>query len=220
MKSKIKILFVDDHALLRAGIKLLLADVADIEIAGEAATVGEAIQKLHGGTWDLVLLDISLPGRSGLDLLKQVKARTPDLPVLILSMYPEEQYAIRVLRAGASGYLTKESAPGQLVAAIRKVAQGGRYVSPTVAERLVDELGGDRSKAPHETLSDREFEVFRFLASGRTVGQIASAVNLSVKTVSTHRRHVLNKMRMSNNADLTQYAVRHGLLDWPDSATL
>jgi two-component system invasion response regulator UvrY len=213
MKSKIRILFVDDHALLRAGIKLLLADAADIEIAGEAASAAEAMQKLHAGAWDLLLLDISLPGRSGLDLLKQIKATMPELPVLILSMYPEEQYAIRVLRAGASGYLTKESAPGQLVAAIRKVAQGGRYVSPTVAERLVNEIGGRGSESPHETLSDREFEVFRLLASGRTVGQIAQAVNLSVKTVSTHRRHILNKMRMGNNADLTQYAVRHGLLD-------
>jgi two-component system invasion response regulator UvrY len=213
MKSKIRILFVDDHALLRAGIKLLLADAPGIEVAGEAASAGEAMERLHAGPWDLLLLDISLPGRSGLDLLKQIKATKPHLPVLILSMYPEEQYAVRVLRAGASGYLTKESAPDQLVAAIRKVAQGGRYVSPTVAERLVDELGARGAESPHETLSDREFEVFRLLASGRTVGQIASAVNLSVKTVSTHRRHVLNKMRMRNNADLTQYAVRHGLLD-------
>lgn len=213
MKNKIKILFVDDHALLREGIKRLLHDAPDMEVAGEAATAAEALRKLHRARWDLLLLDIALPGRSGLDLLKQIKAATPDLPVLILSMYPEEQFAERVLRAGAAGYLTKESAPSRLIAAIRKVARGGRYVSPAVAERLVEAVGREPSKAPHERLSNREFEVFRLIASGRTVGNIAEALNLSVKTVSTHRRHILNKMRMSNNAELTQYAIRHGVAE-------
>jgi len=163
--------------------------------------------------FDVIVLDITMPGLMGLDVLKQLKSEKPELPVLILSMHPEEQYAIRVLRAGASGYLTKASAPNKLTEAIRKLYGGGKYVSSTLAERLADELGGDLTKLPHETLSDREYQVMCLIASGKTVTQIADQLALSVKTVSTYRTRILEKMRMQSNAELTHYAIENKLVD-------
>lgn len=209
----IRILIADDHAIVRAGLKQILADIPDMMVTGEAGTGQEALDSLHIGEWDVLLLDISMPGRNGLEVLKLVRQETPCLPVLILSMYPEDQYAIRMLRAGASGYLTKESVPDQLVAAIRKVAQGGRYVSPTLAEKLAAELDASRAKSRHAMLSDREFQIFRAIASGKTASEIAAELSLSVKTVSTYRARVMEKMGMSKNAEIIHYALKNQLLD-------
>ena len=211
-KRKIRILIVDDHAIMREGLKRILADEPEMQVAGEAANGDEALGMVRDGEWGVVLLDIALPGKSGLDILKHIKAAQPALPVLILSMYPEDQYAVRVLKSGAAGYLTKESAPGQLVAAIRKVAQGGIYVSQELAEKLAIELHSAPEKSPHETLSDREFEILRLIGAGRTPGQIAAELHLSIKTISTYRARLLQKMRMRTNAELTHYAVKNGLV--------
>ena len=211
--AKIKILMVDDHTMVREGLKRILADAPDTRVTGEAGSGAEAIKLACSGDWDLVLLDISLPDTNGLEVLKAIKDHSPELPVLILSMYPEDQYALRMLKAGAAGYLTKEGASSQLVAAIRKVAAGGKYVSPEVAEKLAWEVEGRKKQATHEDLSNREFEILRFIASGKTVSQIAEKIHLSVKTVSTYRARVLEKMNMKSNAELTHYAVKNGLVD-------
>jgi DNA-binding NarL/FixJ family response regulator len=209
----IRALITDDHAVVRRGLKELLNDSRKIEVLGEASTAGEALDHVRSGQWDVVILDINLPDRSGLDLLRDLKREKPDLPVLILSVCSEDQFAVRALRSGAAGYLTKASAPAQLVDAVEKVAGGGRYISPAVAERLAILVGSDREGMPHEALSEREYQVTRMLASGKTVSQIAGEMNLSVKTISTYRSRVLDKMGMHTNAELTYYAVRNQLVD-------
>jgi len=208
----IKILLADDHTLVRKGLKQILLNTKDIERVDEASDGKETINKVSRKKYDLVLLDISLPGRSGIDVLKQLKCSKPELPVLILSMHPEEQYAVRSLRAGAAGYLTKESAPDELIKAIRKVANGGKYITSSLAEKLADEIGPETEKPLHEILSDREYQVMCMIASGKTVKDVADDLNLSVKTISTHRARILRKMHMDNNAQLTHYAIKHGLV--------
>ena len=209
----IKVLIVDDHAIVRQGLKRILAETPDMTVAGEAENGVEALKKTREGEWDVILLDVSMPGRNGVDTLKQIMGENRGGKVLILSMYPEDQYAVRLLKAGAAGYMTKETAPGELVEAIRKVAQGRKYISPALAELLLLELDTDAEKQPHERLSDREYQVFRMLGSGRTASEIASLMSLSVKTISTHRTHILEKMKLKNNAELTLYAIQNGLLD-------
>lgn len=208
----IKILVADDHTIVREGLKQILADNADMVVAGEAADGQEVLEHVRKEDWDLILLDISMPGRGGIDTLKQLKVEKPKLPVLVLSMYPEDQYAIRALKAGASGYLTKVSAPEELIEAIKKVSQGGRYISKSLAESLAFHVGANSDKPLHETLSDREYQVMVMIASGKTVSEIAKELSLSVKTISTNRARTLKKMGMKNNAELTFYAIKHGLV--------
>jgi DNA-binding NarL/FixJ family response regulator len=209
----IRVLIADDHAVVRRGLRDLLSDTSDVEVAAEAASSAEALERVRQQAFDVAVLDLSLPGRGGLDLLAEVKAERPGLPVLILTMHPEDQYAVRALKAGAAGYVTKESAPEVLVDAVRRVAAGGRYVSAALAEKLALHVGEARGREPHEALSDREFQVFRRLASGRTVGEIGDELSLSVKTVSTYRSRLLQKMGLRTNAELMQYAFRHKLVD-------
>jgi len=209
----IRVLVADDHAIVREGLKQIVADTPDIVVAGEAKNGQEALDSVSKTAYDVVLLDISMPDRSGLDILNQLKSQRPELRILILSIYPEEQYAVRALRAGASGYLTKESAPDELIAAIRKVSSGGNYISHSLGERLANRLRFDASKPPHETLSDREFQIMRMIASGKRVKEIAEELLLSVKTVSTYRRRVLDKMGVKNNSALTRYAIQNRLLE-------
>ncbi len=208
----IRVLVADDHTIVREGLKQILSDTPDIEVADEAANAKEVITKVSDNEYDLVLLDISFPGRSGIDILKQLKCLKPKLPILILSMYPEEQYAVRSLKAGASGYLTKESASDELIAAIHHVTKGKKYITTSLAERLVFELEKDYEDQLHEVLSDREYQVMCLIASGKTVKEIAAALSLSVKTISTHRSRILTKMGMKNNAQLTHYSIKHGLV--------
>jgi len=209
----INILIADDHTIVREGLKRILQQTQDIKRIDEASNGEGVIQKVGRNDYDLVLLDISLPGRSGLDILKQLKCMKPALPVLVLSMHPEEQYAIRSIRAGASGYLTKESASQELIEAIRKVAQGKRYITSSLAERMAFQIELDTKKSLHEALSDREYQVFCMIASGKTVKEIAGVLSLSVKTISTHRSRILKKMNMKNNAQLTHYAIKYSLVD-------
>ena len=208
----IKILVADDHAVVRQGVKQILADVRDMTVKDEAQNGTEALKKVAEQAFDVVLLDISMPGRSGLEVLEDIKALHPKLPVLILSMHPEEQYAVRALKAGASGYLTKASAPQELIGAIRKAAGGGKYVTTSLAEKLVDQLEIDTEKLPHELLSNREHQVMLMLAGGKSVSDIADELNLSVKTISTYRTRVMSKMGMKKNAELTLYAVHNKLI--------
>lgn len=210
----IRILVVDDHAIVREGLKQILGDVNDMSVRDEAGNGQEALSKIRDAEFDVVLLDISMPGRSGLEVLKEIKAERPKLPVLILSMHAEEQYAIRALRAGASGYVTKASAPDELIGAIRKVSCGRKYVSSSLAEKLALELDIDTKKPPHETLSDREYQVMLMLASGKSVKEIADELCLSVKTISTYRSRVMEKMGMKKNAELTLYAIQNHLVDY------
>jgi len=209
----IKVLIADDHAIVRSGLKQILAEIADITVAGEATNGRETLEKVQKQHWDVLVLDITMPGRSGLEILKDIKRLRPELPVLVLSMHAEEQFATRTLKAGASGYLNKESAPEELVKAIRKVCSGGKYVSATQAERMVGELTGDTDKLPHELLSDREYEILCLIASGKTPTQIAGELSLSVKTVSTYRARILEKMNLTTNAQLTHYAIKGGLVE-------
>jgi DNA-binding NarL/FixJ family response regulator len=209
----IRVLIADDHAIVRQGLRQILADTSDMEVGGEAANGFEALRKIRDeGPWDVLLLDVSMPGKNGIDTLKQIKDETPGLPVLVLSMYPEDQYGVRLLKAGAAGYLTKESAPEQLVSAIRVVSAGRKYISPGVAELLAEQLGRDIDQPLHALLSDREFEIMRLLASGMTPTDIAEQLKLSVKTVSTYRTRLLEKMQLKNNAELTYYAIKNGLV--------
>jgi len=209
----IKVLVADDHTLVRKGLKKILLDTKDVKVVDEASDDKEILTKVSNNDYDLVLLDISLPGRNGIDVLKQIKCMRPELPVLILSMYPEEQYAIRSIKAGASGYLTKESAPDELIDAIRKVALGRKYITSSLAERLAMEIGEKTGRPSHESLSDREYQVMCMIASGKTVKEIAETLSLSVKTISTYRARILEKMHLKNNAQLTYYAIKHGLVD-------
>jgi DNA-binding NarL/FixJ family response regulator len=209
----IRILIADDHPIVRAGLRQIVLEAADMVIAAEASDGHEVLAKVREAEFDVVLLDLTIPGLSGLDVLKQVKSEKPHLRVLILSVHPEDQYAVRVLRAGAWGYVTKASAPEQLIAAIRKVHEGRRYVSPVLAERLAEHLEPGAATMPHESLSDREYQVLCLLASGKTATEIAVTLALSVKTVSTYRSRILEKMGMRSNAELTHYAVQNGLVD-------
>jgi len=208
----INLLIVDDHPLIRQGLRQTFQDTSDIRIGGEASDGVSAIAAIQHHHYDAVILDISLPGRSGLDTLSQIKCLLPRLPVLILSIYPENQYAIRVLKAGADGYLTKESPPDELIRAIHKIVHGGKYISPSLAEKLANRLVENNQPATHEILSDREFQTMLAIASGKTVKEIAAEFNLSVKTISTYRTRILHKMRFKNNAEIICYAVRLGLV--------
>jgi two-component system, NarL family, invasion response regulator UvrY len=194
-------------------MKDILAQEFKKAIFGEARNAQEALDLVWKENWDVVVLDITMPGRSGLEVLREIKKSKPRLPVLVLSMHPENQFAVRVLKRGASGYMTKESAPDELVGAIKKVLAGGRYVSASLAEKLATYLSSDTPKAPQELLSDREFQVLRLIASGKLVGEIAKELSLSVKTISTYRTRILEKMGMRNNAELMHYAMQHDLLE-------
>jgi two-component system, NarL family, invasion response regulator UvrY len=212
----LRLLIVDDHPLVRRGIVEVLAEAFPGESIAEASDGAEALNALFDGTWDLVLLDLSLPGRTGLDVLKEIRSARPRLPVLILSTYPEEQFASRALRAGASGYLNKGNSSEVLVSAVRKLLAGGKYISVRMGESLATDLGRDFSKPLHECLSDREYDVMLRIGSGKAVGEIAEEIHLSVKTISTYRARILQKMHMKNNAELTQYCMRGELVDlWP-----
>ena len=208
----VKVLIADDHAVVREGLKQIVTENPDMAIAGEAGDGHEVLELARTRDCDLVLLDLAMPGKDGLDTLKELKLLRPQLPVLVLSVYPEEQYAVRLLRAGAAGYLTKESAPEELVAAIRKVSKGGRYVSASLAEQLALLLDSGTDRPPHEALSDREFRVMVMLASGKTATEVADTLCLSVKTISTYRSRALVKMNMRNNAEFAFYATKHGLI--------
>ncbi len=212
-KAMIKILIADDHAIVRQGLRQTVAEESDMLVAGEAQNAHETLKLVREGEWDVVVLDITMPGRSGLDLLIELKHERPNIPVLILSMHSEEQFAVRALKARASGYITKQSAPKELVKAIRKVHRGGKYVSPSLAEALAFELGDDDGKIAHEKLSDREYQVLRMIAAGRTPKEIAAELNLSEKTVGTYRTRVMEKMNMKRNAELIRYAVENHLVD-------
>lgn len=209
----IRVVLADDHAIVRAGLKELLSGFTDIDVTGEATTGDDVLVHTRRGGFDVLVLDMSMPGRSGIELIKLVKAERPELSVLILSMHSEKQYAVRALRAGASAYLTKESAADDLVTAIRRVAGGGAYISQQTAEQLVFSVGHVHAGPPHSRLSDREYEVFRMIVAGRSVTEIGQALRLSVKTVSTHKARILQKMESASAADLVRYAVEHGLLD-------
>jgi two-component system invasion response regulator UvrY len=209
----IKILVADDHTIFREGLKRILAECADVIVADEASNGREVLDKIWKNEYDMVLLDISMPGITGLEALKQLKTDKPRLPVLVLSMHPEEQYAVRALRAGASGYLTKESAPDELITAIRKISQGRKYITSSLAERLAFEVEADSERPPHEILSDREYQVLRMIASGSTIKEIAKELSLSIKTVSTYRTRIMGKMKMKTNAELMHYALKHQILD-------
>src|SRR6185437_236514 len=209
----LKVLVVDDYPLFRRGVKELVNEGFQGAKIGEAGNAFEMLELLRRRPWDVAVLDINMPGMNGLDALKQVKQEFPKLPVLILSMYPEEQYAIRMVKAGADGYLTKSSAPEELVKAITKVRGGGKYVSPSLAEALIVTIRPGAAKEPHQWLSDREYQVLCFIGSGKTVGEIAGRMNLSVSTISTYRARILEKMGMKTNAELTRYVLQHGLAE-------
>ena len=208
----IKILIVDDHAIVREGLKQIVADTADIVVAGEAENGKEALNLIHNGDFDVVLLDIAMREMDGLDLLRKLKQEKSKLPVLILTMYPEKQYAVRALKMGAAGYLTKVSAPDELIKAIKRIFSGGKYISSSLAEKLAFNLEVDTGKPPHEGLSNREFQVMCMIASGKTVKQIAEELFLSVNTISTYRARVLEKMRMKTNSELTYYAIKNQIV--------
>ena len=208
----IKVGIVDDHAIVRSGLRQFLSEHVDLKVTGEANNGREALELVRGGEVDVLLMDISMPDHSGVDALQAIKARFPDLPVLILSGFPEAQYATTLLRYGASGYLNKDCAPDDIVTAIRTVARGRRYISPAVAELLADNAAGDRHRPPHELLSERELQVFLRLAKGETIGNMAESMFLSIKTVSTYRTRVLEKLKLTSNSDLTYYALKNGLI--------
>ncbi|MFW6158837.1 MAG: response regulator [Planctomycetota bacterium] len=209
----IRVLIADDHPLARRGLRDIFEDEADVAIEGEAERGQEVLEKVREREWDVLVLDLSMPGLSGLDLLKQLKSEKPGLPVLVVTMHPEKRYAVRALKAGASGYLTKGSPPEEIIAAVRKLADGGKYASSTLTEALVRRIDEPEDKLPHETLSDREFQVLCLIASGMTVSEIAAKLSLSVNTVSTYRSRILDKMSMQNNAQLTKYAVDNQLAE-------
>ncbi|WP_031438292.1 response regulator [Methylobacter tundripaludum] len=208
----IKVLIVDDHAIVRQGLKQILADIPDMEVFGEAASGDEALRFIRDQGWNIMLLDIAMPGKNVMELIKLAKHQSPHIPILILSMYPEDQYAIRMLRAGADGYLTKESAPEQLVEAIRKVAKGGKYISPAMTEKLIAELNPNQEIPLHNTLTDREFQVFCGICAGKSITDLAQQMTLSIKTISTYRTRLMKKMNMSKNAEIIHYAFKNDLL--------
>ena len=207
----IRILIGDDHAIVRRGLKQIVEESSEM-VVDEAKNGLEVLEKTDKKDYDILILDISLPDRSGLDILKHLRVVKPDLPILILSIHPEDQYALRVLRAGAAGYLSKDSAPDELVSAIHKVSRGGKYITTSIAEKLVFDLDKTTGETPHEILSDREFQVMCMIASGKTVGEIAEGLCLSVKTISTYRTRILGKMSLKNNAEITHYAIKNQLV--------
>jgi two-component system invasion response regulator UvrY len=209
----IKVLIADDHSLVREGLKRILAGTSDIAVTGEAGQGQEILDTVAKNDFDVILLDISMPGRSGVDILKQLRVMNPDLNILMLSMHPEEQYAIRALKAGAAGYLTKDSAPDELITAIRTVSSGRRYVSPTLAETLASYFETETGRPVHETLSDREYEVMCMIASGMINKEIAAELSLSTKTISTYRTRILDKMNMKSSAELIHYVIQNELID-------
>jgi DNA-binding NarL/FixJ family response regulator len=209
----LRILIADDHPVFREGLRQIINETNDLVVASESSDGFDALKKLREGSYDLALLDISLPGINGIEILKHIKTEKIGIPVLILTMHPEEQYAIRALRAGASGYLTKESTPDELVTAIRKISKGGKYISSSLAEKLASEVGRIDVKTSHEILSDREYQIMLLIASGKTVSQIAERLSLSIKTISTYRSRILEKMGMQTNAELTYYAIKNQLVD-------
>jgi len=210
----IRVVLADDHAVVRRGVRQILADAGDIEVVGEAKDYGELSGLLRENACDVLVLDISMPGKNGIEVLKAVHERTPRLQVLILSMFPEDQYAVRALKAGAAGYVSKEAAPEKLVDAIRLAARGKKYITPEVAQALAAQLNdGEAPENPHEALSDREFETLRLIAAGKKLSEIAETMSLSPKTVSVYRARLMEKMKLRTNAELTHYAVKHGLVD-------
>lgn len=214
--EKLEVLLADDHAIIRDGLKQILADTDDLVVAGEAANGVEVMHKVRERDWDVLVLDISMPGRNGLELIHMIREEKPELPILVLSMHHEEQYAVRALKAGAQGYLTKESDAELLVTAIRRVARGGVYISDKVAELMVRGLRPGDKPLPHNLLSDREYQVFNMLVMGRGLSEIGAELSLSVKTISTHKTRILQKMNLANSAELVRYAVAHGLAN-PDA---
>jgi DNA-binding NarL/FixJ family response regulator len=211
--SIIKIGIVDDHAIVRAGLKQFLSEMVDMRVVGEASTGREAIDLVRTTEMDAIIMDLSMPGQSGIDALAMIRAKAPDVGILILSGYPEEQYAVNLIKQGASGYLNKECEPMEIVNAIRTIALGRRYISPSVAELIAQQLDRKDGSAAHDLLSEREFQVFLKLAKGETAGEIANALSLSVKTVSTYRTRLMEKMGLTSNSDLTYYALKNKLID-------
>ncbi len=208
----IRVYIVDDHVIVRQGLRRIMDEAEGITVVGEAANGAEALKSIRTLDWDVMLLDISMPVKGGDETLKQVMHENRKAKVLVLSMYAEDQYAVRLMKAGASGYLTKDVAPEQLVGAVRKVADGKKYISPVLAELLLQEINTDTDKPLHATLSDREYQVLKLIGSGKTVSEIAAVMSLSVKTISTYRAHILDKMKLKNNAELTFYVIQHDLL--------
>lgn len=209
----IKVLVADDHAVVRRGVLQILEEAPDMVATGEASTGRQVLQAVQTHDYDVVVLDIAMPDGGGLEVLKQLRTLRPEVRVLILSIYPEKQYAVRALKAGAAGYLTKESAPDELIAAIRQVSLGGKYITQSLAEKLAVELGGEAEKEPHETLSDREYQVMGLLAAGKTVTDIATELSLSAKTVSTYRARILEKLNLQSTAEIIRYAFKRGLVE-------
>jgi len=209
----IRVFVADDHAVVRRGLVQILTETPDMVVAGEASTGREVLQAVRKHDYDVLVLDIAMPEGGGLEVLQQLQTLKPDLRVLILSMYPEKQYAVRALKTGAAGYLTKESVPDELIAAIRKVARGGKYVSQSLAEQLASELRGEVEKEPHQTLSDREFQVMILLAAGKSITDVAEELSLSVKTVSTYRTRILEKLNLKSTAEIIRYALEHELVE-------
>jgi len=208
----LRILIADDHTIVRKGLKQILLEEFSNAVIEEVPDAEELIQKVMAHKWDVVVSDLSMPGRSGLDALQQIKSSYPDLPVLILSIHPEEQYALRALKSGAAGYLSKDTAPDELVKAVKKVLLGKKYISQAIAEKLADSFSSASTRQPHETLSDREFDVMKLLANGKSVSDIADMLSLSVTTVSTYRARVMTKMNLKSNSDLTKYAIENKLI--------
>jgi len=209
----IRVMVADDHAVVRKGLVQILSDTEDIRVVGEAASAAEIVGLLSRDPCDVLLLDVSMPGKNGLEALKVIRDEFPQVKTLILSMYPEDQFGIRALKAGAAGYLTKASAPERLIEAVQKIASGKRYITSELAEQLAVSMGPENDVPPHQLLSDREFQVLRLIASGKTLSDIAAALALSPKTVSVYRARLLEKMRLANNAELTHYAIKHGLVE-------
>lgn len=209
----IRLLIADDHAIVRGGLKQIFALAPDIKLAGEAANGAEVLQQLHMGVFDLLLLDMNMPGVSGVELIARIKQSRPDLPILVFTMHNETQVATRALKAGAAGYITKDSDPERLLAAIRKVSGGGKYIDPAMAEQMAFDATFPNRCLPHALLSDREFEVFRMLIAGKGVNEIAEQLSISNKTVSTHKVHLMEKMNLSSVAELVRYALQHGIPD-------
>ncbi|HUX64766.1 response regulator transcription factor [Sulfuricella sp.] len=207
----IRILIADDHAIFREGLKKVLADADDLAVEGEAVDGHEVMAKVRERDWGVLVLDMSMPGKSGIELIKQIRSEKIKVPILVLSMYGEEQYAVRAIKAGASGYMTKESASSQLVEAIRKVASGGVFISSGVAERLALEFSSAKDDHPHTLLSDREYQIFRMIVSDKSLTAIAEELSLSVKTVGSHKTRIMQKLNLNGNAELIRYAVRHGI---------
>jgi two-component system invasion response regulator UvrY len=209
----IKVIIADDHPIVRAGLKQIILEDQSIRVDGEATNGTDLLRQVRNQDFDVIILDLTMPGMDGIDVLKQLKIEKPHTPVIILTVHPESQYALRILKAGASGYLTKESASDELIRAIRKVHNGGKYINPSLAEKIAFALDEDSGKLPHETLSDREYQVLCLIGSGKTISQVGDSLSLSVKTVSTYRSRILEKMKMQNNAELIHYAVQNGLVE-------